>query len=81
MGMSAEQSVVLSEVPVKQPVTLDKKYWAEDLTWQPVPKFTLTCDTIGETETLTVPATYQYIIGGALINNGTIVNDGKVVLI
>lgn len=79
--MSAEQTDVLVEVPVLPPVVSGNKYWAEDLSWKPVPKFTLTCDTIGEAETLTIPATYQYIIGGALINNGTIENDGKVVII
>lgn len=40
-------------------------------------KFPLTCDTIDVAETLTIPATYQYIVAVKLTNNGTIANSGR----
>lgn len=41
-------------------------------------KFPLVCDTIDAAETLTIPATYQYIVGGQINNSGTIANSGTV---
>jgi len=44
-------------------------------------KFPLVCDTIDAAETLTIPTTYQFIVGKKLNNSGTIVNNGLVYII
>ena len=84
MAISIQQSAVYTETPTRVPTDAGNKYWADDLTWKELPtasKFPLTCDTVDVGETLTIPNTFQFIIEGTLHNNGTIDNNGKVVIL